>query len=137
MLVKEVMNPKAEWVGPETFLADAAKTMRDKDIGCLPVWENEKLIGMVTDRDIICRLVADGRDPARTPVREVMSKEIAYCFDDQEVSDAAHVMEDKHIRRLPVLDRGEHIVGMLSVDDLAITFKELSGEVLAATAKRH
>ena len=88
MLVKEVMTPKAEWIDPETTLLEAAERMRDKDIGSLLVGEHDKIIGMVTDRDIACRGVARSLNPANTPVRKVMSERIFWCFDDQEIEKA-------------------------------------------------
>ncbi|MGB8275646.1 MAG: CBS domain-containing protein [Alphaproteobacteria bacterium] len=131
MKVREAMTPEAQWVSPDLTLQEVAKQMRDKNIGALPVGENDRLIGMVTDRDICCRAVADGRDPAKTRVRDVMSQKITFCFDDQELPDAAHVMEEKHIRRLAVLNRNKRIVGMLSVSDMASHGQqELAGEVL-------
>lgn len=138
MLVKEIMSPKAEWVGPDLTLQECARKMRDLDIGCLPVGENDRLIGMITDRDLACRAVAEGRDAATTTVREVMSKGITWCFDDQEVGDAAQLMEKKHIRRLPVINRDKRMVGIVSLDDFATHCPhELSGGVLEAVAPRH
>lgn len=137
MKVSEVMTPKAEWVGPETTIRDLADKMRELDIGSLPIGENDRLIGMVTDRDIVCRAVAKGLDPAKATARDVMSKTITYCFDDQDVDDAAHVMEQKHIRRLAVLNRNKRLVGILSLDDLATHCShDLSGEVLEAVSTR-
>jgi len=130
MLVKEVMTPKAEWIDPETTLLEAAKRMRDKDIGSLLVGKHDKIIGMVTDRDIACRGIARNLDPANTPVRKVMSERIFWCFDDQEIEKAAHLMEDKKVRRLAVMNREKRMVGFLSVDDLAHQAHALSGEVL-------
>ena len=137
MKVSEIMNRKAEWVGPDVSIADVAKIMRDKNIGSLPVGENDRLIGMVTDRDIACRAVADGLDPRKTTARQVMSKTIAYCFDDQPVDEAVHVMEEKHIRRLAVLNRKKRLIGILSLDDVAVGGShDLSGEALSLVAPR-
>ncbi len=130
MLVKEVMTPKAEWVDPESTLLEAAKRMRDKDIGSLLVGEHDKIIGMVTDRDIACRGVARNLDPANAPVWKVMSERIFWCFDDQGIENAAHLMEKKKVRRLAVMNREKRMVGFLSVDDLAHRAHALSGEVL-------
>ena len=90
MLVKDVMTRQPEWVGPETTLLNAAKKMRDKDIGSLLVGENDRIIGMVTDRDIACRGVAQDLSPAQTPVRKVMTEKIIWCFDDQAIEGGAH-----------------------------------------------
>ena len=93
--------------------------MRDLDIGCLPVGENDRLVGIITDRDITCRWVADGEAPGKSTVGEAMSKTVSYCFDDQDVGEAIHLMEEKHIRRLPVLSRKKRLVGMLSLGDIS------------------
>ncbi len=130
MLVKDVMTRQPEWIAPETTLLNAAKTMHDKDIGALLVGENDRIIGMVTDRDIACRGVAQDLSPAKTPVRKVMSEKIIWCFDDQAIEDAAHLMEGKKVRRLAVMNREKRMVGFLSVDDLAHQTHQLSGEVL-------
>lgn len=135
MLVNEVMSANVEWVGPDITLQESARRMRDKDIGCLPVRESDRIIGMITDRDIACRAVADGRDPATTKVRDIMSEHITCCFDDDDVAKAAKVMEDKHIRRLPIVSHDDRLVGLLSLDDLARRCShELSGEVMEAVA---
>lgn len=120
MQVKEMMTPNAEWVEANTPLQDVARTLRDNDIGCLPVGENDRLIGMITDRDIACRAVAGGLDPAKTEAREVMSKGITWCFEDQTDVEALRLMESKQIHHLPVLSRSKRIVGMLSLSDFAL-----------------
>lgn len=131
MKVQEAMTPEAHWISPEITLKEAAAKMREKNIGALPVGENDRLIGLVTDRDVCCRAVAKGLDPHKARVRDVMSKKISYCFDDEDVMDAAHMMEDKGIRRLAVLNRKKRIVGILTVSDLAAHGqRELAGEVL-------
>jgi CBS domain-containing protein len=131
MLVKEAMTPTVEWIGPETSLMQAAKIMRDSDIGALPVGDDDRLIGMVTDRDIACRGVAGDLDPANTPVRQVMTKQIVWCFDDLDVKSAASLMEEHGVRRLPVVNRNKRMVGILSLDDLARRVSHaLSGEVM-------
>lgn len=134
MLVKEAMRRDAYWISPETTVKDAALKMRDLDIGSLPIGENDRLIGMVTDRDIALRCCADGKDPAKLTAREVMTRGISWCFEDQTVEDAAHLMESKHVRRLPVLSREKRMIGYLSVSDLAAKAShELCGEVVEAT----
>jgi CBS domain-containing protein len=136
MRVKEIMSDKVEWVSPDLPLQQAAQKMRDLDIGCLPVGENDRLIGMVTDRDITCRAVAEGRAPSQVKVRDVMSKGITYCFDDQTVADVAHVMEEKQIHRLPVLNRQKRMVGIVSLADVALHApRKLSGEIVAAISQ--
>lgn len=136
MRVSELMSKKVEWINPTTTLQEAARKMRDLDIGCLPVGENDRLIGMVTDRDIACRGLVDGKDHAGAMVRDVMSSGITYCFDDQPVSDAAHLMEEKQFRRLPVLNRQKRLVGILSMGDISQHASgKLSAEVLKAVTK--
>ncbi|MFQ5760936.1 MAG: CBS domain-containing protein [Acidiferrobacterales bacterium] len=137
MLVGEIMTAKMESVNPELSLQKTACKMRDLNIGSLPVLENGQLIGMITDRDICCRAVGDGRDTAMTKVREIMSADVTYCYNDQEVADAAHLMEDKHVRRLAVLNRDKTMAGFLSVDDLARYSHELACEVLVAVRPTH
>lgn len=119
MFVKEIMTPEAGCVGPEMCLQDLAGKMREMDVDCLPVMNGERLVGMITDRDITYRAVADGRDPTATTVRDVMSTEISSCFDDQHVGDAARIMAEKHVRRLLVLDHDEKMVGILALGDLS------------------
>jgi CBS domain-containing protein len=138
MKVKDVMHQGAEWVEPNTALADIAKKMRDLDIGAIPIGENDRLIGMVTDRDIACRGVAKGGDCARLTARDVMSKGILYCNDTEELEDALRIMEQKQVRRLPVINDKKRMVGMLSLGDIAhAASHELSGEVTAAVAAHH
>jgi CBS domain-containing protein len=103
MQVNAVMTREVDLVGPNTRLKDAAMRMRDDNCGALPVGENDRLIGMVTDRDIAVRGVAEGR-PASAKVRDVMSEKVFYCFDDNDVAEAARLMSEHQVRRLPVLN---------------------------------
>jgi CBS domain-containing protein len=138
MKVKNAMHKGAEWVAPETPVAQVAKKMKELDVGSLPVGENDKLIGMVTDRDITCRAVANGRDLSKLTARDVMTKGIIYCRDAEELDDALHVMESRKIRRLPVIDEKKRMVGMLSFGDIShATSHELSGELMAAVSAHH
>jgi CBS domain-containing protein len=138
MKVKNVMHKGAEWVTPQTALADVARRMRDLDIGAIPVGENDRLIGMVTDRDIACRGVANGQDWARLTARDVMSKGVFYCNDTEELEDALRIMERKQVRRLPVIDDKKRMVGMLSLGDIADAAPhELAGAAIAAVSAHH
>ncbi len=119
MQVQEVMTRHAEWITPETLLSDAAKIMKDKDLGSLPVGENDRLVGMLTDRDIVCRAVAADKNCSTTAVRDAMSQDILYIFEDQDTEEAARNMADNAIRRLPVVNRDKRLVGMLTLGDLA------------------
>lgn len=118
MRVSEVMTRDVRVVAPNQTLQDAARLMGELDIGALPVAEDEKLVGMITDRDIAVRAVARGRGPD-TPVREAMSQDIKYCFDDQTTDEVTSNMADIRVRRLPVVDRNKRLVGILSLGDLA------------------
>ncbi len=131
MLVKEIMTRKLESIPPTTTLDKAAQMMRDLELGSLAVMvSGGKLIGMVTDRDICCRGVAGGFEPATTAVSEIMSRDIRFCFSDDTVTAAVRQMEAYHIRRLAVLNRDKTMAGFLSVDDLAHYSRQMAGEVL-------
>ena len=119
MQVKDVMTRGAEVVRPDATLQEAANKMKSLDIGPLPVCDGDKVIGMLTDRDITVRATAEGLDPKQTRVREVMSKELITCLEDQDVKEAAELMQSKQIRRLPILNKDKRLVGMLSLGDLA------------------
>jgi CBS domain-containing protein len=133
MQLREIMTPGVECVRPNDSLAYAAQRMRDLNVGALPVCGmDDRLAGIVTDRDITVRAVAEARDPEATTVLEVMTPSIRYCFEDQELAEAANLMEDQQIRRLVVLNRNKRLVGIVSLGDVAIRSddKRLGGEVL-------
>jgi len=117
--IKDVMTKDAQVVKPDDTIKHAAVTMEAMEVGPLPVCDGERLVGMLTDRDIATRIVASGRDPNSTTVREAMTAEVLYCFEDQSLEDAAKVMKDKQVRRLPVLNRAKRLVGMVALGDLA------------------
>jgi CBS domain-containing protein len=137
MLVKEIMSRGMEYIPPTSTLREVARKMRDLNIGLLPVVEHGKLVGMVTDRDICCRGVAEDLDLMRTEVREIMSQDIAYCYSYDTINDAVRQMEQRHIRRLAVLNNDESIAGVLSVDDVAHFSRQLAGEVLDTVRPLH
>jgi len=120
MKVKEVMTRGAECIGPEATMQEAAERMKELDVGVLPVCDNDRLAGMLTDRDITVRSVSKGQDPWRDRVRDVMTEEVVYCFEDQDTEEAARLMKEKQIRRLPVLNRDKRLVGIVSLGDLAV-----------------
>jgi CBS domain-containing protein len=132
MKLREVMTPNVEVIRPDAPLQEAAALMKSLDVGSLPVCDGRRLQGMLTDRDITVRATAEGRDPRQTPVREVMSHDVIYCFDDQEVREAARLMEQRQIRRLPVLNRSKDLVGIVALGDLAVEMPNEGrvGEVL-------
>lgn len=135
MQIKDVMSPQCEWIAPQTTLEQAAKIMKNKDIGFLPVGENDKLVGAVTDRDIVTRAISDGRGPL-TQVRDVMTPQIKYCYDDQAVDDICQNMSDIKVRRLPVVNRDKRLVGVVSLGNLSQAQAQQSGEALQEITKK-
>lgn len=129
MLVKEAMSRDVKTVSPQQPIQEAARIMLDMDVGALPVGDKDRLLGMITDRDIAVRGVASGRAPS-APVEEVMSREVCYCFEDEDTAHIARNMADQQIRRLPVVDRNKRLVGILSLADLATSAK--TGQATAA-----
>ncbi|WP_308910387.1 CBS domain-containing protein [Pseudokordiimonas caeni] len=119
MKVEKVMTREAEWVGPDITIPEAAKRMKEKGIGILPIGENDKLIGMLSDRDIVINCLANGLDMTSTKVRDAMSKQVLYVYDDQSVEEAAKSMADNQVRRMPVLNRQKRLVGMVTIADIA------------------
>ena len=139
MRVKDIMTKLVLIIPKETSVEDAARTMRDNRIGLLPIGEKENVIGVITDRDIAVRVTAEGLDAKHTPVRDVMTRQWFYCFDDGDIEDACFMMEDKHVRRLLVFNRVRDLVGVLSLDDVATrtTKERLAGHALSKVAKAH
>jgi CBS domain-containing protein len=141
MYVRDAMTPNAEWISPDLTLVEVGRRMRDKSIGCLPVGEKDHLIGMITDHDLCYRAIADGADPKTTKAREVMTRGVTWCFDDQGLDEAVRLMGEKQIHHLPVLSRRNRMVGILSLSDLAFrgdkeTAKEVS-KLVSRDASRH
>lgn len=120
MQVAEIMTRHTEVVPSNLPLKEAAQKMQQLDVGTLPIRDGDRLIGILTDRDITIRATAQGRDPAQTEVREVMTPQVIYCFEDQDVSEVAKLMQEKQIRRLPILSREKRLVGIVSLGDLAV-----------------
>jgi len=137
MQIKEIMTREPVVARPDATLREAAQMMRELDSGVLPIGEDDRLLGMLTDRDITIRATAEGKDPNATPVREVMSSEVVSCFEDDDERDAAAKMEEHQLRRLVVLDRNEGLVGIVSLGDLAVytTDDRLAGEVTEAVSE--
>lgn len=119
MNVSDYMRRDVTVVGPNDTIQQAARIMGQIDAGVLPVGENDRLVGMLTDRDIAIRAVGEGKDPAQCRVRDIMTQEVSYCFEDDAISDAADHMAELQVRRLPVLNRDKRLVGMLSIGDIA------------------
>ena len=134
MQVSECMTREVQTVTPDVPIRDAAQCMAKEDVGILPVRDNDRLVGLITDRDITIRAVGAGRDPS-TPVREVMSAEVKYCFADEDVDDVLENMGDIQVRRLPVVDRDKRLVGIVSLSDLAQEETEETGKALGDIAR--
>jgi CBS domain-containing protein len=136
MKVREAMTRDVRLVRPDQPIREAARLMAELDIGALPVEEQDRLVGMITDRDIAVRAVAVGRGPD-TSIREVMSPEIKYCFEDQSIDEVTQTMGELRVRRLPVLNRDKRLVGILSLGDLAIDegAQDEAGEALGGISR--
>lgn len=137
MKVQEIMTTNVETIGPSNSLRHAARKMSQLGVGALPVEEDGRILGFITDRDISCFAIAIGRDPNSTEVQKVMVKDVTTCYEDLDIDEAAQLMEEHHIRRLPVLHHDNHLAGILSVDDLARVSHDLAGEVLEAATPVH
>lgn len=131
--VGDIMNTDVETISPDATIEEAAQQMRDGDYGVLPVGDDENLIGIITDRDIAIRAVAEGKD-VDTPVSEVMSEGVVYANEDDSVEEAAQIMSDHQIRRLPVVDSDNKLVGIVSIGDFAVEVSDL-GPVAEAMSK--
>ncbi len=138
MKVKEMMHTGVEWAAPDAPVTTLAQTMLRHDIGAIPVGENDRLIGMVTDRDITVRAVAKGKDISKLTARDVMTKGVIWCRDSENVDDVAYIMEIKKIRRLPVINENKRMVGMLSLGDVSHTASRgITAEVTKAVSGHH
>lgn len=137
MLLKDIMTRDPVVIAPDSTLQEAAQVMRDIDTGIIPVCDDGRLLGMLTDRDLAVRATAEGKDPKATAVHELMSAEIVYCFEDEDVRRAADIMEQRQIRRLIVLNRDKRLTGIVSLGDVAVHTGEdrLAGEVTEAVSE--
>ena len=120
MIVRELMSRTVQWTTPTATLTEAARRMRENNIGCLPVGENNNFIGMLTEKDFATRATAEGMNPNTTTVRQIMTNSITYCQEDDSAEDALRTMEQKHIHHLPVRNRSNQVVGLISLSDLAL-----------------
>lgn len=138
MKVKEVMHAGVAWVAPDEPLAKIAAVMRDEDVGAIPVGENDRLIGIVTDRDIAVRGLTGKKDPSQLTARDVMTAPITYCLEEEDIEDAVRLMEQHQVRRLPVISKQKRMIGMLSLGDVAaIASPSLCNETLRAVSAHH
>jgi CBS domain-containing protein len=135
MLVQECMTKNVELTDPNATIRAAAEKMRDGDFGMLPIGENDRLVGTITDRDITIRAVAEGLDPESAKVRDVMSSRVLYCFEDQDAKDVARNMGMNQVRRLPVLNREKRLVGIVSLGDLTVA-PDTVGEALKDISRK-
>ena len=134
--VSEVMSRDVAIVRPDDTVQRAAQLMGSEDTGVLPVADEGRVIGMITDRDIAVRLAGGAKDPAKTRVRDVMSQEVQYCLEDEEVERVAEIMADQQVRRLPVMDRRQNLVGIVSIGDLAERqSSDMAGNVVAGVSR--
>jgi CBS domain-containing protein len=124
MQIREIMTRDVEVVPFDAPVREAAAKMKQLDVGVIPVCDGQKLTGVLTDRDIAVRLAAEGRNPSETRVSDIMTRDLYYCFEDQEVEEAATVMEAGQIRRLPILDHDRQLVGIISLGDISVRSDE-------------
>ncbi len=132
MELRDIMTRNVEVVRGDASLKEAATKMKTIDVGFIPVCDGDRLKGILTDRDITIRATADGRNPTKTKVADVMSTAIAYCLEDQELDEAVSLMEARQIRRLPVLNLDKQLVGIVSLGDIAVHAgdRDMAGETL-------
>jgi CBS domain-containing protein len=139
MKVKEAMHKGVDWVDPDTPVTDLAKLMRQHDIGAIPIGQNDRLIGMVTDRDIVCKgLAEDSFDPRLATARDVMTPGIHCCREDDDLAKAVRHMEELKVRRLPVINKSKRMVGILSLGDVSRSApSDLLSEILKGVSAHH
>ncbi|MFV2061406.1 MAG: CBS domain-containing protein [Gammaproteobacteria bacterium] len=138
MKIQDIMSTNIEMLKPTQSVRVAARKMSQLGIGVLPVvTEQGSLVGLITDRDISCYIVAMGRDPNSTEVQKCMTTNLITCYDDQAISEAAQLMEVNNVQRLMVLDRNDILIGIVSVDDIAFFSRDLAGTVLQSAKATH
>ena len=135
MRIRDVMTPEVKLASPSDTVQQAAEMMAEIDSGSLPVGEGDRIVGMVTDRDIVLRAVARGKAPTECRVRDIMSQEIKYVYEDESVDDLVRSMGGLQIRRLPVLNRDKRLVGIVSLGDLSQAKKGKAGDALREVSK--
>jgi CBS domain-containing protein len=139
MKVKDAMHKGVDWVSPDTPIVELAKLMREHDIGAIPIGENDRLVGMVTDRDIVCNgLAREGFDPGRAAARDVMTPGIHCCREDDDLGKAVQHMKALKVRRLPVINKNKRMVGMLALGDISSSSPgDLVSEYLKGVSAHH
>ena len=139
MIVKDAMHKGVDWVSPDTPVTELAKLMRDHDVGAIPIGENDRLVGMVTDRDIVCKgLARDTFDAHRATARDVMTAEIHCCREDDDLAKAVRHMEELKVRRLPVINKSKRMIGILSLGDVSQSAPvDLLSECIKSVSAHH
>jgi len=137
MKVREIMTSNVECLAPDASVREIAQEMKSLDVGFIPICENDRLVGMITDRDLTVRTTAAGADPNQARVRDAMTPQVHFCFEDQDVTDAAQLMKKNQVRRLPVLNRNKRMTGIVSLGDLAVETHndQLAGNILEAVSE--
>jgi CBS domain-containing protein len=130
MKVSEIMTTNVECVAPGSSMRELAETMKSMDVGFLGVCEGDRLVGAVTDRDIVIRGIAGGRDPSTCTARDIMTKEVVWCLADDNVKDVAKKMREKEIRRMLILDQDKRLAGVVSIGDISKVEESESGKTL-------
>jgi CBS domain-containing protein len=130
MKVREIMTSNVECLEPESSLKEIAQEMKSLDVGFIPICENDRLVGTVTDRDIAIRAVADGKDVNTTRGRDIMSRDIVYAFEDDDVKTVAEKMREKDVRRILILDQNKRLVGVVSIGDVSKVEEKITGKTL-------
>src|SRR5262245_60123154 len=129
MLVREIMTTNVECIAPDTTIRDAAQKMKSLDVGFLPVCDKDRLTGTLTDRDIVLRAIADGRDLSSS-IENIFSKDVFYCFDDEDVETCAENMRENEVKRMLILDRNKRLAGVVSIGDLSKVEQQAAGDTL-------
>lgn len=139
MKVKDAMHKGVDWVPPDTPVAEIARLMRDKDIGAIPIGENDRLIGLVTDRDLVCKgLAKEDFDPGKATARDVFTKGIHCCNEDDDLAKAVRHMEELEVRRLPVINKSKRMVGILALGDISRSAPhELLADCVKSVSSHH
>jgi CBS domain-containing protein len=137
MKMKDILTKDPQVIRPDAMICEAGRIMKENDIGMLPVCDGQRLVGALTDRDLTIRAIAEGYDPLKTKVRDVMTPKICWCFEDQDLEEVAQLMEERQIRRIAVLDRGKHLVGIASLGDFAVRSRNehLTEEILECVSQ--
>lgn len=137
MKISDMLTKDPHVIRPDAMICEAARMMKQHDIGMLPVCDGQRLVGSITDRDLTVRAVADACDPLSTRVRDIMTPNVFWCYDDQDIEEAAQLMEEKQIRRLPIINRDKRLVGIISLGDLALRTQNerLAEEVLECVSE--